>query len=250
MTQQRIALVTGAARGIGLAVATSLLDAGHCVAMVDLDAEGLRNAATRLPGDRVLALPLDISHSGAPAQLDASIRQRWDAVSILINNAAVSPKHSGKSAGLTDFAAEEWELVMRVNVTAPMRLAQQFVPGMKAQGWGRVINMSSRAGRTNPHQASIAYATSKAAILGLTRAIATEFGPYGITANSVAPGLVETQLAAGMSPEILAQIRSRAPVGRGGTPKEIAAVIAFLASEEAAFVTGACFDVNGGSFMC
>ncbi|KRB86976.1 SDR family NAD(P)-dependent oxidoreductase [Noviherbaspirillum sp. Root189] len=249
MKQLRTALVTGAARGIGLATAINLLEAGHHVAMVDLDTEALESAAADLPADRVLPLAIDLRQPDAPQRLDTAIRARWDPVAILVNNAAVSPKHAGKAAGLAGISLEEWEFVMQVNVTAPMRLAQQFVPAMRERGWGRVINTSSRAGRTNPNQASSAYATSKAAILGLTRAIATEFAPYGVTANAVAPGLVETKLALAMSPDILAQIRAKTPAGRGGTPEEIAAVIAFLASEEAAFVTGACFDVNGGAFM-
>jgi 3-oxoacyl-[acyl-carrier protein] reductase len=250
MTQQRIALVTGAARGIGLATAVRLLDAGQRVAMIDLDADALQTAAAGLPADRVLALPVDIGRPEAPAELDAAIRKQWGPVDILVNNAAVSPKHAGKAAGLAVISLEEWEFVMRINVTAPMLLAQRFVPAMRERGWGRVINTSSRAGRTNPYQASPAYAASKAAILGLTRSIASEFGSSGVTANAVAPGLVETKLALQISPEQMAAIRARTPVGRGAAPEEIAAVIAFLASEDAGFVTGTCFDVNGGAFMC
>lgn len=251
MPAQRIALVTGAARGIGLATAARLLAAGHRVALVDRDAQALSACVGELPADAVLPLPVDLLDADAPARLGAAVQSRWNApVSILVNNAAVSPKHAGRSAGLAEMSQEEWDLVMAVNVTAPMRLAREFAPGMRQQGWGRVINLCSRAGRTNPYQASAAYATSKAAILGLTRAIATEFGPHGVTANSVAPGLVQTELTSAISAEVMAQIRARTPVGRGGTPEEIAAVIAFLASTEAAFVTGACFDVNGGAFMC
>jgi 3-oxoacyl-[acyl-carrier protein] reductase len=250
MKQQRVTLVTGAARGIGLAITSKLLDAGHRVAMVDLDGEALTAAAAAFPAERVMTLAFDISQPEAPQQLDQAICSQWGPVSILINNAAVSPKHAGKAAGLAEITLDEWEFVMRVNVTAPMRLAQHFVPQMRSQGWGRVVNTSSRAGRSDPFQASPAYATSKAAILGLTRSIASEFAPYGVTANAVAPGMVETKLLLAVSPEVLAGIRSRTPVGRGGSPEEIAAVICFLASEEAAFVTGACFDVNGGAFMC
>lgn len=249
MSRTRVALVTGAARGIGLAVVARLVEAGHRVAMVDLDGEALEAAAKDFPAGQVLALPADITESAAPEAIDTAVRRQWGTVSVLVNNAAVSPKHGGRSAGLAEMSQDEWEFVIRVNVTAPMRMAQRFVPQMQRERWGRVINISSRAGRTNPNQASAAYAASKAAVLGLTRAIATEFGPFSITANAVAPGLVETELAKGMSAEAMAKIRAATPVARGGTPEEIAAVIAFLASEEAGFATGACFDVNGGTFM-
>ena len=250
MESQRIALVTGAARGIGLATARQLLATGHRVALVDRDREALHSRARDLPEENVLILAADLTEEDAPAHLAAAVRTRWsEPVSILVNNAAVSPKHAGKSAGLAEMTQLEWDFVMAVNVTVPMRLARQFVPAMAQQGWGRLINLCSRAGRTNPYQASVAYAASKAAILGLTRAIATEFGPSGVTANSVAPGLVQSQMTSAVSPEVMAQIRARTPVGRGGTPEEVASVIAYLASPGAAFVTGACFDANGGAFM-
>jgi 3-oxoacyl-[acyl-carrier protein] reductase len=248
--QPRIALVTGAARGIGLAVSAKLVEAGHCVAMVDVDRAGLEEAVQTLPSGQVLAIPADIGDPDAPARLQDLLLGHWGTASILVNNAAISPKHAGRSATLGGMSDDEWDLVMRINVTAPMRLARQFVPAMRDGGWGRVVNMSSRAGRTNPHQASAAYATSKAAILGLTRAIATEFSPFGVTANAIAPGLVATKLIAAVSPEIQASIQARTPAGRAASPEEIGAVVAFLASPGAAFITGTCLDVNGGAFMC
>ncbi len=246
----RTAVVTGAARGIGLATATRLLQAGHRVALVDRDEGALATAVSGLPADRAMAIALDIARPDSPAALDAQIRHRWEPVSILVNNAAVSPKHAGKAAGLEQVTSEEWQFVMDVNVAAPMRLAARFIPYMREQRWGRIVNMSSRAGRSIANAAGPAYMTSKAAILGLTRSIASDYALVGVTCNSVAPGLVDSELTRAISPEKLELIRARTAVGRGASPEEIAAVVAFLASHDAAFITGACIDVNGGAFMC
>lgn len=245
----RVALVTGAARGIGLATAVKLLQAGHRVAMVDVDSDALMQAVASLPSDRVMPLCMNITDLATPKLLDEAVRAVWEPVSILVNNAAVSPKHNGKAAGLEQLTGNEWQFVMEVNVGAPMRLAQCFVPYMREQRWGRIVNLSSRAGRSIANAAGPAYMTSKAAILGLTRSIACDYAPFGVTANAVAPGLVETQLALAVSPDLLALIRARTAMGRGGLPEEIAAVVAFLASNDAGFITGACVDVNGGAFM-
>ncbi|MEO8751826.1 MAG: SDR family oxidoreductase, partial [Casimicrobiaceae bacterium] len=145
---------------------------------------------------------------------------------------------------------DEWTSLFELNVTAAMRLAQQFVPAMARDGWGRVINVSSRAGRGAGPNSSPAYMASKAALLGLTRSIASEFAPHGVTANSVAPGMVETDMAAAVDPLIKQRMMAGIPVGRTGNPAEIGALIAFLVSEEAGYITGACIDANGGAFMC
>lgn len=248
--RKKTALVTGAGKGIGLGITKKLVENGFCVAMIDKDADALNAAVTNLPRDSVLALALDITENNAPARIQTAVNAQWVPISVLVNNAAISPKHDGIAAGLIQISEEEWAQVFCVNVMAPMRLAKKFLPYMKETGWGRVINISSRAGRSNANAAGPAYMSSKAAILGLTRSIASEFAVDGITANSVAPGLVETDLAMTISPQLLAAIRSKTPVGRGGTLAELGAVVAFLASEDAAFITGACIDVNGGAFMC
>ena len=131
-----------------------------------------------------------------------------------------------------------------------MLLAQEFAPGMKQAQWGRIINISSRAGRSHSPSAGTGYMTSKAAILGLTRSLAGELAKFNITANSVAPGLVETQLSSHISPEQMDRVRAMIPLNRAGLPSELGASIAFLASEGAGFITGACLDVNGGALMC
>jgi len=247
---KKTALVTGAAKGIGFGITQKLVESGFRVVMVDMDEQALTLAAAKFPTDTVLDIAIDITEQRAPETIQAVVNAKFTPISVLVNNAAISPKHDGVAAGLVQISEQEWSQVFCVNVMAPMRLAKCFVPYMKANGWGRVINISSRAGRSHANAAGPAYMSSKAAILGLTRSIASEFAADGITSNSVAPGLVETDLALTISPQLLAAIRSKTPVGRGGKVTELGAVVAFLASEDAAFITGACIDVNGGAFMC
>lgn len=246
---QRTAVVTGAAGSIGQGAVKKLLEYGRRVVLVDRDEAALGRALSSLPADKVMGVPVDISLSEAPGLIHEATRP-WGAVSILVNNAAISPKHNGLAAGLLTIDEDEWNQVFLVNVTAGMRLAKQLVPDMMAQRWGRIVNISSRAGRSHANAASIAYMSSKAAVLGMTRSFASEFASYGITANSVAPGLVESALTARVAPELLQGIYDKTPLGRAGTADELGATIAFLASEDGGFITGACVDVNGGALMC
>ena len=246
----RTALVTGAARGIGLATAEALLSGGHRVVMVDRDAEALHAAAAARPQDRVLAIEQDISHSDAGSTLDKAVRARWEPVSILVNNAGIpSPRRGDRTAGLLEMTGEEWNAVLDVNLSAALRLCRAFIPFMRAQRWGRVVCVSSLAGRSRTYISGIGYMASKAGLLALARSIAGEFGRDGITANCVAPGYIETAMAALHGTEKNAEIANSIPLGRAGTPREVAAAIAFLASEEAGYMTGAVIDVNGGIFM-
>jgi 3-oxoacyl-[acyl-carrier protein] reductase len=246
----RTALVTGAARGIGLATAEALLAAGHRVALVDRDADAVRTAANRLPPDRTLAIAQDVSRPDAGEKLDQAVRGRWEAVSILVNNAGIpSPRRDGRTAGLLEMTVEEWNAVLDTNLSAALRLSRQFIPFMREQRWGRIVNVSSLAGRSRTYISGVSYMASKAGLLALARSIAGEFGREGITANCVAPGYIETAMAALHGAEKNAEIATNIPLGRAGTPQEVAAAIAFLASVEAGYVTGTVIDVNGGIFM-
>src|SRR6266516_3135082 len=145
----RTALVTGAARGIGLATAEALLEAGHRVAMVDKDADAVRAAASKLPSDRVLAIVQDLAHPDAGGNLARAVSERWDHVTILVNNAGIpSPRRNGRTAGLLEMTVEEWNTVLEVNLSAALRLCRAFIPSMREVRWGRIVCVSSLAGRS------------------------------------------------------------------------------------------------------
>src|SRR2546426_2814327 len=246
----RTALVTGAARGIGLATAEALLASGHRVALVDRDGDAVRAAAARLPSDRTLPIAQDIAHPDAGTKLDQVVRSRWDPVSILVNNAGIpSPRRGGRTAGSLETTVEEWNAVLEVNLSAALRLCRAFIPSMRERRWGRIVCVSSLAGRSRTYISGVSYMAAKAGLLALARSIAGEFGRDGITANCVAPGYIDTAMAALHGEQKNVEIAKNIPLGRAGTPQEVAAAIAFLASEEAGYMTGAGIDVHGGGFF-
>lgn len=247
--EARTAVVTGAAGTIGQGAVARLLKDGRRVAMVDLDEGKLLDAAERFPRDSVMTIAVDITAEDAPAAIDEAVRRRWKPVGILVNNAGISPKKNGVSAGLLEITREEWLHVYEVNVTAALMLARQFLPAMLESRWGRIINISSRAARSNIVNAGLAYVTSKTALLGMTRWIACEYASRGITCNAVAPGAVLSAMTSHVSPERIKRLLENTPVGRAGEAEELGAAIAFLASEDAGFITGVCLDVNGGQPM-
>lgn len=251
-TVERTALVTGAARGIGLATARLLLSRGCRVVAIDRENVDAGFVARENPAarERVRTVTLNVTDGHAITALRTQIESDWGPVGILVNNAGISPKNTlDKSNGILDITPEEWALVLDVNLTAVLRLCQTFLPGMIGQGWGRIVNLSSMAGRTKSVATGGSYMASKAAVLGITRAIAGEMGPHGITANAVAPGRIMTEMAALAGPEVNGRHAESTPVRRLGTVEEVAAAIAYLASEEAGFVNGTVIDINGGFYM-
>lgn len=251
LSTQKTAIVTGAGRGMGLAIARQLGKLGHHVVLVDVLGQELYEATECLQteGLSVQAIRLDLVDDAQIAALPSLLGDRFAALGVLVNNAAISPKHAGRSAPAAEIKLPEWDQVLKVNLTAPFRMIQACLPPMRSQGWGRIVNISSRAGRSPGGVAGAAYVTTKTGLLGLTRAFAKELAQDGITVNAVAPGRIETPMSASSPPEVLVKVLQTIPVKRFGTPEEVAAMVAYLVSPESGFVTGATFDINGGVLM-
>ena len=239
-----MAIVTGAARGLGRAAAERLHEQGASVAVHVRDLRRAAAVADAL-GDRAFAVEGDLALEGVPAAIVRRTVERFGRVDVLVNNAALP-----LTTRFEQISAEEWRRALEVNMTAPFLLIQAAVPHMKAQGYGRVVNVSSTAGRMVSTLGGAHYTASKTGLLGLTRAAAKELGKYGITVNAVCPGMIDTELTReSASPERLASLAQGFPVPRLGTAREVADLICFAASEEAGYITGASLDINGGDLM-
>ncbi|GAA5232310.1 SDR family oxidoreductase [Verticiella sediminum] len=250
MKNERTAAITGGASGIGLESARLLGQAGVALVLLDRSDRVHEVAASlRSEGMAAEAVVADLSELADVPEAARRMAALRGGVDILVNNAGVHPKVDGRIAGFEQIVLEDWEFVFRVNSTAPFLLCQALLPAMKEKGWGRIVNIASRAGRTLSPRAGTHYSASKAALIGMTRKLAGECAPFGVTANCIAPGQVETPLARTSSPEVLAEAARRIPVGRLGDASEIASAVAYLASDGASFVTGAVLDVNGGESM-
>ncbi len=240
----RVAIVTGAARGLGRAAAERLHELGAAVAINTRDRERA-GALARSIGERALAVPGDIAADGVPEEIVRLTLERFGRVDIVVNNAALA-----RSTHFSELTAEEWRAALEVNMTAPFLVTKAVLPAMKAQRYGRIVNISSSAGRTVSTLGGAHYTASKAGLLGLTRAAAKELGPFGITVNAVCPGMIDTELTReNATPELLERLAAGYPVPRLGTAREVADLICFAASEEAGYITGASFDINGGDLM-
>ncbi|HEX4682673.1 MAG TPA: glucose 1-dehydrogenase [Gemmatimonadaceae bacterium] len=240
----RVAIITGASRGLGLAAAARLYARGASVAVNVRDAARANAVAGGL-GDRALAVHGDITEAGVPEGIVARTLQRFGRVDILVNNAALAP-----STRFGDIEIAEWRATLETNLTAPFVMMRAVTDAMKRQRYGRIVNVSSKAGRMVSTLAGAHYTASKAGLLGLTRAAAKELGPFGITVNAICPGMVDTELSrANASPDRLATLAAGYPVPRLGTPEEVADLICFVASEAAGYITGASVDINGGDLM-
>ena len=240
----RVAIITGAARGLGRAAAERLHERGACVAVNVRDAERASAIVNSL-GDRALAVPGDITARGMPDDIVRHTLDRFGRVDILINNAAMA-----RSTRFHDLTADEWRAALEVNLTAPFLLTKAVLPVMKAQRYGRIVNISSTAGRMVSTLGGAHYTASKTGLLGLTRASAKELGKFGITVNAVCPGMIDTELThEHADDESLERLAAAYPVPRLGTSLEVADLICFAASEAAGYITGASFDINGGDLM-
>ena len=250
MMKRRIAVVTGSKQGIGLETAKALLRSGHHVVMVDHKPADMASLAGVEFAANVTSYRLNVADYDAVRKMRDEITRTLGKVTVLVNNAGISPKQpDGRSSGILEVQPEEWSRVLEVNLTAVMRLCQTFLPDMQEEKFGRIVNLSSLAGRTKSIVAGPSYMASKAGVLGLTRAIATEMAPFGITANCVAPGRILTEMAKQAGEEVNRRYAEQIPVKRLGTPAEVGSVIAFLCAESSGFINGTTIDINGGFFM-
>jgi len=243
----RAALVTGAARGLGRAAAVRMLAGGAAVALNVRRAEQAAALAGDLApfGERATVVLGDVADSAAVAAMVGEVVARFGRLDVLVNNAAAA-----YSTRFEQISEEEWRRALDVNLTAAFLLIRAALPAMKANGYGRIVNLSSTAGKSVSTLGGAHYTASKAGLLGLTRAAAKELGPFGITVNAVCPGLIDTELTREhATSEALAAYARSFPIQRLGSPEEVADLIAFLASESAGYITGAAIDINGGDLM-
>lgn len=244
---QGVAVVTGGARGIGRAVVTRLVALDWPVLAVDVDADGLDEVRGDV-GASVTPLVADVG-ADRTQDLVRDAAHALGPIAVLVNNAAVSPKRDGIAVPTVELTTDEWEAVLRVNLTGAFRLCQVAATDMAKLRWGRIVNVSSLAARTGTRVPGSHYVASKSALLGFSRTLALELAPNGITVNCIAPGRIDTPMGAQATAAINDKLRNRVPVGRFGRPEDIAAAVAFLVGDDAEYITGATFDVNGGMLM-
>jgi len=234
------ALVTGAARGIGLAIATRLAADGARVALLDQDHDAVE-AAARAVGRGALALTADVTRANDVDAAVARVEREWGRLDVLVNNAGIT----GRSFPIWELTDEDWRRVIDVDLTSVFLCCRAAIRVMLRQGRGRIVNIASIAGKEgNP--TLVPYSTAKAGVIGLTKALAKEVATRGILVNAVAPAVIGTELLKQMEPSTVELLISKIPMGRVGRPEEVAALVAWLASDECSFSTGAVYDLSGG----
>ena len=240
----RVAIVTGASRGIGRAIALRLAAAGARV-VAGARADHAQPVAREIEaaGGAAVAVPLDVTEAESIAAMTRAALDRFERIDVLVNNAGIV-----RDKLLLRMKPEEWDAVIATNLTAAFACCRAVLRPMVKQRSGRIVNVGSVVGRTgNPGQAN--YAASKAGLEGFTRSLALEVAARGITANVVAPGMIETDMTAALDERARQALRGRIPAGRLGTPGDVAGAVCFLASDEASYITGQVVSVNGGMYL-
>jgi NAD(P)-dependent dehydrogenase (short-subunit alcohol dehydrogenase family) len=238
----KVAFITGAARGLGLAAATKFLDEGWRVVMLDILGDVLEEAAKALGSpDMILTIQADVSHPGNVQDAVKKAKEKFGRIDALVNNAGIAIFKP-----ILDVSLEDWQRVMAVNLTGPFLMTQAIAPLMRDQGGGAIVNITSISG-LRASTLRVAYGTSKAGLAHLTKQQAAELGEYGIRVNAVAPGPVNTAMAKAVhTPEIRADYHDHIPLNRYGLESELANAIYFLCSDQAGYVTGQVLCVDGG----
>jgi len=238
----KIAVVTGAAQGLGAVIAERfLMDGADGVALLDLKQDTLEAAAARLDpdGKRTLALTCDVADPDSVARAFREIEARFGKVDILVNNAGIT-----RDALAHKMTAEQFDVVVKVSLYGTFYCIQQVINGMRQRGYGRIISMSSLAHRGNVGQAN--YAAAKAGIIGLTKTLAMELGPKHVTVNCVSPCIINTDIIKTIPEKVMESMINSIPARRPGEPEEVADLVAYLASDEASYISGQCVNITGG----
>ncbi|MCL5946663.1 MAG: SDR family oxidoreductase [Chloroflexi bacterium] len=239
----KVAIVTGAARGIGAATAERFAREGAAVVIADIDIPEAERLAQSLVSAHftAIAIKTDVSSRADIERLLHTAEERFSKIDILVNNAGIA----GRAAPIEEVTDDDWEQMMSIDLRSVFYCCQAIIPHMKAHRYGRIINVASIAGKEgNPNM--IPYSTAKAAVIGFTKALAKEVSHDGILVNAVSPAVIETAILEQLTPEQVQYMVNRIPMGRTGKPAEVAALITWLASEEVSFSTGHCFDISGG----
>jgi NAD(P)-dependent dehydrogenase (short-subunit alcohol dehydrogenase family) len=236
----RTAIVTGAAAGIGHAIAVRLADAGATIAVADLDLDGAQKVAAGLPHG-AFAVQVDVAVATSVQQAVEQVLAQSGKIDILVNNAGIA----GPAAYIWEQTDENWQRNIAVNLTGVFNFCRAVIPHMRSRSYGRIVNIASIAGKEgNPRM--IPYSATKAGVIGLTKALGKEVATEGICVNAVTPAVVQTQILDQLTPEQVSYMIERIPMRRTGKPEEIAHVVHFLASSECSFVTAQCYDASGG----
>ncbi len=251
--KDKVSIVTGAAQGLGLVIATALFNEGARVALVDVAEKTVKDAARQLDlkNNRAMGAVVDITQKGQVCDFVSRLKSEWGSIDILINNAggALHTPHR-----LEDIKEKDWDLVMNVNLKGAFFFCQAVIPEMVMHGGGAIVNISALAAHWRASLAGVQHVAAKAGLEGLTRQLAYDWGKQGIRVNAVAPTVTLTGdrvrgLWEQKSPEEQEKVLAAIPLGRLSTPQEIAAVVVFLASDEARYITGITVDVSGGRYL-
>jgi 2-dehydro-3-deoxy-L-rhamnonate dehydrogenase (NAD+) len=236
----RTAIVTGAAAGIGEAIAIRLANAGATIAVADMNLSGAQRVAAALP-HRSFAIEVNVADAASVARAVEQILRQTGQIDILVNNAGIA----GPAAFIWEQTDEDWQRNIAINLTGVFNFCRAVVPHMRSRSYGRIVNIASIAGKEgNPRMTP--YSATKAGVIGLTKALGKEVATDGICVNAVSPAVVQTQILDQLTPEQVAYMTDKIPMRRTGKPEEIANVVHFLASSECSFVTAQCYDASGG----